>query len=321
MIEIRRLIIIGYSELALKLYRIYSKSFKVEIIYSERELKEFGKKIKVLKNYKIYLVKNIDKYLMKFERKNIFIFSLGSTFIFKKKIIDKFKNRIFNCHNTDLPKWKGGGDISYRIMNSYNFGATSVHEVSNKIDEGRIVFQKKYKINPINKNPLQLKKEIEKKAIGHLKIFFDNLILRKKFTFKKNKIDQGFYLPRLDTNIHGAIDWNWDGRDINSFVNSFSKPYKGAFSFCRNKKITIYKLNLKKEKFLKHPFMYGLVFKIHLSKFYVVAKNYSLIIDKKNFKSPIDLKVGDRLYTPASFFDKYKRLRVFYSPEGKIFKR
>ena len=90
MIEIRRLIIIGYSELALKLYRIYSKSFKVEIIYSERELKEFGKKIKVLKNYKIYLVKNIDKYLMKFERKNIFIFSLGSTFIFKK-IIDKFK--------------------------------------------------------------------------------------------------------------------------------------------------------------------------------------------------------------------------------------
>ena len=44
-------------------------------------------------------------------------------------------------------------------MNSYNFGATSVHEVSNKIDEGRIVFQKKYKINPINKNPLKLKKK------------------------------------------------------------------------------------------------------------------------------------------------------------------
>ena len=91
MIEIRRLIIIGYSELALKLYRIYSKSFKVEIIYSERELKEFGKKIKVLKNYKIYLVKNIDKYLMKFERKNIFIFSLGSTFIFKKKLLINLK--------------------------------------------------------------------------------------------------------------------------------------------------------------------------------------------------------------------------------------
>ena len=77
-------------------------------------------------------------------------------------------------------------------MNSYNFGATSVHEVSNKIDEGRIVFQKKYKINPINKNPLKLKKEIEKKAIGHLKIFFDNLILRKNLLLKKIKLIRVF---------------------------------------------------------------------------------------------------------------------------------
>ena len=58
---------------------------------------------------------------------------------------------------------ESGGDISYRIMNSYNFGATSVHEVSNKIDEGRIVFQKKYKINPINKN-FKTKKRNRKKS-------------------------------------------------------------------------------------------------------------------------------------------------------------
>ena len=60
-----------------------------------------------------------------------------------------------------MPNWKGGGDISYRIMNKSKVGATTVHHISNKIDQGDIVFQKKYKINNSTDDPLKLKLIIE----------------------------------------------------------------------------------------------------------------------------------------------------------------
>ena len=242
--KIRKLIIIGYSKLALRLYEKFSKSLVVEIIYSQRELKEFNREIKTLKNNKIFMIKDIDKYLQKLNnKKSIIIFSLGSSFIFKNKIINLYKNRIFNCHNTDLPRWKGGGDISYRIMNRYNKGATTIHEISKKIDEGKIVFQKKYKVEINATKPYKLKAIVQERAYNHLISFLNNLLAKKKFIYKKNKNEIGFYLPRLNTDIHGAINWNWDGRDIKSFINAFSIPYKGAFCFCRKKKYEFSKQN------------------------------------------------------------------------------
>ncbi len=318
----KKLIIIGYSKLALRLYEKFSKSLIIEIIYSERELKEFNKEIKLLKKNNIFLVKDIDRYLQKLNnKKSTIIFSLGSSFIFKNKIINLYKNRIFNCHNTDLPRWKGGGDISYRIMNKYNNGATTIHEISDKIDEGRIIFQKKYKVEINYIKPYKLREIVEERAYSHLIFFFKNLLAKKKFIYKKNKNETGFYLPRLNTEIHGAINWSWDGRDIKSFINAFSIPYKGAFCFCRKKKIRILKAKLIKQKSLKHPFMYGIIFRIYKNNIYVVAKNYSLIINKKDIKLEIDLKEGDRLYTPQSTIDLSKSLRVIYSHKGKTFKK
>jgi methionyl-tRNA formyltransferase len=318
----KKLIIIGYSKLALRLYEKFSKSLIIEIIYSERELKEFNKEIKLLKKHNIFLVKDIDRYLQKLNnKKSTIIFSLGSSFIFKNKILNLYKNRIFNCHNTDLPRWKGGGDISYRIMNEYNNGATTIHEISDKIDEGRIVFQKKYKIKLNDTTPYKLRKLVEKKAYNHLILFFNKLFSRKKFFYKKNKNSIGFYLPRLNTDIHGAINWDWDGREIKNFINAFSTPYRGAFCFCRKKKVRIFKAKLIKQQFLKHPFMYGIIFRIYKNNIYVAAKDYSLIINKKDIKLEKNLDEGDRLYTPQSTIDLSKSLRVIYSHKGATYKK
>lgn len=67
--------------------------------------------------------------------------------------------------------------------------------------------------------------------------------------------------------------------------------------------------------------MYGIIFRIYKNNIYVVAKNYSLIINKKDIKLEIDLKEGDRLYTPQSTIDLSKSLRVIYSHKGKTFKK
>jgi methionyl-tRNA formyltransferase len=317
----QKIIIIGFSQLSLRLYKQLSPNIDIQIIYSQREFVEFKNEIRKLKNYKIYKTNDIENYLKKNSRNsNTAIFSLGSTFIFNNKVTKLYKNRLFNCHNTDLPNWKGGGDISYRIMNRSNIGATTVHLISSKIDKGDIVFQKKYKIKTNNESPLKLKSIIENKAFEHLKLFFNNLLTGKRFNLKSNDERKGFYLPRLNTDLHGLINWEWDAKDIVSFINAFSRPYKGAFCFCRNKKIRIFKIKLIKENFLNHPFMYGLIFRSTKDKVFVVGKNKSLVINKKDIQSKIDLKEGDRLYVTQEMLDKQKSSRVFYSHKGKFFK-
>lgn len=314
------ILIIGFSHLALRLYKLLSPNINVKILYSQREYIDFKKEINNLKNYKLFKIKNIENYIKNFENSKTIIFSLGSTFIFNSKIIELYKNRLFNCHNTDLPNWKGGGDISYRIMNKSKVGATTVHHISNKIDQGDIVFQKKYKINNSTDDPLKLKLIIENNAFQHLKLFFNKLLTGKKFNLKSNDEKKGFYLPRLNTDLHGLINWEWDAKDIESFINALSKPYKGAFCFCRNKKVRIFKIKLIKENYLKHPFMYGLIFRSTKDKIFVVGKKNSLVINKKDIRTEANLKEGDRLYVTHAMLDKLKSLRVFYSHKGKFLK-
>ena len=205
-------------------------------------------------------------------------------------------------------------------MNRYKKGATTVHLISDKIDQGDIIFQRKYHVRANNDNPLKLKLFIENKAFKHLKEFFNKLLTGKKFNFKSNDVTKGFYLPRLNTKFNGLINWEWDAKDIESFVNAFSKPYQGAYCFCRNKKVRIFKVKLIKEKILKHPFMYGLIFRLTRDKIFVVGKKNSLEINKKDIQSDIMLREGDRLYVTQEMLDKQKSLRVFYSPKGKFFK-
>ena len=96
------------------------------------------------------------------------IFSLEVRSFLVIQLLNLYR-RLLNCHNTDLPNWKGGGDISIEVMNRYkrcnNFNF-------NKIDQGDIIFQKTYHIRSNNDNPLKLKLFIENKAFKHLKEFF-----------------------------------------------------------------------------------------------------------------------------------------------------
>ena len=114
--------IIGFSHLALRLYKFLSPNINVRILYSQREYVDFKKQINDLKNYKLFKIRNIENYIKNFDNSKTVIFSLGSTFIFNSRIIKLYKDRLLNCHNTDLPNWKGGGDISYRIMNRSKAG-------------------------------------------------------------------------------------------------------------------------------------------------------------------------------------------------------
>ena len=101
-----------------------------------------------------------------------------------KNIVEIYKNRIMNIHPSLLPEFGGKGFYGMKVHNAViksnekNSGAT-VHLVNDEYDKGRIIIQKKVKINVSDTaetlafKVLKIEHQIYPKAI---EIFFSNNI-------------------------------------------------------------------------------------------------------------------------------------------------
>jgi folate-dependent phosphoribosylglycinamide formyltransferase PurN len=67
--------------------------------------------------------------------------------ILSKNFIEKFNGQIINIHPSLLPKYKGLNTHQRVLRNHEKFSGCTVHFVNSKLDSGRIILQKKVKIN------------------------------------------------------------------------------------------------------------------------------------------------------------------------------
>jgi phosphoribosylglycinamide formyltransferase-1 len=67
--------------------------------------------------------------------------------ILSKNFIQNFKGQILNIHPSLLPKYKGLNTHERAITNKDRYSGCTVHFVSAKLDSGKIIIQKKVKIN------------------------------------------------------------------------------------------------------------------------------------------------------------------------------
>ena len=115
-------------------------------------------KAKGLKYSKVY---KIQKKVIDFKNKNIaekkllnllskkkirFICLAGFMKILSKKFIKKFSGKIVNIHPSLLPKYKGLNTHQKALKNNDKYSGCTVHYVTDKIDSGKIILQKKVKI-------------------------------------------------------------------------------------------------------------------------------------------------------------------------------
>tara|TARA_Y100000590_G_C15454804_1_gene914112 strand:- start:323 stop:901 length:579 start_codon:yes stop_codon:yes gene_type:complete len=81
--------------------------------------------------------------------------------ILSKNFIKNFDGKIINIHPSLLPKYKGLNTHKRALSNNDKFSGCSVHFVTNKLDSGKIILQKKVKINKTD-TVKSLKKKILK---------------------------------------------------------------------------------------------------------------------------------------------------------------
>ena len=79
--------------------------------------------------------------------------------IISKKFIKRFKGKILNIHPSLLPKYKGLNTHERVIKNNEKFSGCTVHFVNSNLDSGKIILQKKVRINRKD-TPKKLAKKI-----------------------------------------------------------------------------------------------------------------------------------------------------------------
>ena len=133
-----------------------ANSFKIKnyaIKFKNRSIFE-KKSLKLMKKY------NIDMICL-----------AGFMKIVSGNFIKKFANPILNIHPSLLPKYKGLNTHLRAIKNKDKFSGASVHKVTQKLDSGKIILQKKIKIlkkdtvKSLEKKVLKIEHEIYPKAI------------------------------------------------------------------------------------------------------------------------------------------------------------
>ena len=81
--------------------------------------------------------------------------------ILSSNFVKRFKGKILNIHPSLLPKYKGLNTHNRAIKNKESYSGCTVHYVNSKLDSGKIILQKKVKINK-NDNYFTLKAKILK---------------------------------------------------------------------------------------------------------------------------------------------------------------
>ena len=81
--------------------------------------------------------------------------------ILSGNFIKKFKGKIINIHPSLLPKYKGLNTHNRAINNNEKYSGCTVHLVTQRLDSGKIILQKKVRISK-NDTAESLKKKILK---------------------------------------------------------------------------------------------------------------------------------------------------------------
>jgi formyltetrahydrofolate-dependent phosphoribosylglycinamide formyltransferase len=117
---------------------------------------------KIIVNFKNYKI--AERKILKFikKKKINFICLAGFMKILSRNFIKKFKGKIINIHPSLLPKYKGLNTHKRAIDNKEKITGCSVHYVTSELDGGKIIIQKKIKIDK-NETSISLAKKVLKK--------------------------------------------------------------------------------------------------------------------------------------------------------------
>lgn len=248
-------------------------------------------------------------------------FSIGAAWIFRPPFIDLFDGRLLNLHGSRLPRDRGGGGFSWRILRGDRLGACLAHLVEPGVDTGDIVAMEEFAYPESCRTPADFKAHTLERYRTFLAGFLDRVEAGEEFEATPQAEHLSTYWPRLDTATHGHIDWSWDLDDIERFICAFDDPYPGARTGLGERTVRLKDCSTTAADGTFHPFQSGIVYRKTGDALYIACGEGSLVVgrllDEEGRDVKDDVRVGDRFHTPREDLDRARSTRVIYTAEGR----
>ena len=202
-----------------------------------------------------YIKKNLLKisfsYLEKKVKKNEYdwLLSIWSGKIYKKKFLSKFKNTL-NLHPSYLPYNRGKDPYVWATYNSTPIGV-SIHEITSKIDKGKIYLRKKIFLPfPFSAYQVYTKSllEIKKLFILNWKKIKDKKIKLKKITYNTELNLRKHLVQHTFLDLNKINNKNHNYKNLIMKILSCDFKHKNSLQIKIDKNIFDTKIFMKKNK-------------------------------------------------------------------------
>lgn len=156
--------------------------------------------------------------LLKSERNDILILSVLNRYIFKEDIINMPNVKIINYHPGLLPNHKGTNPEAWAIYEGDNVAGVTWHIITNKVDCGNIIIQKKIEIGKRDTS-VSLFLKLNKLAEVAFSEIIESVIMDCEVEIPQEKVKGEFHYFR-DIPNDGFLDLNWDDNKKSAFLRS-----------------------------------------------------------------------------------------------------
>lgn len=159
------------------------------------------------------------KYLLRQEKEKTLLISIMNNYIIPSDILANDKITFINLHSGLLPSYRGRNCGGWALFNEEEITGVSWHYLTDKVDDGNLLWQKKIPITDSDTSLGILRKQNE----SGLKIIDENLdkILCEDIHGIPQPIDKKInYYYAKDKPNDGYFDFNWSGKKISCFLRA-----------------------------------------------------------------------------------------------------
>lgn len=179
---------------------------------------------------------------------------------FIPKSVYSIPKKFIVFHDSLLPRYRGFAPMNWALINGEKETGVTAFYISDEIDAGDIVAQKKVKIDFLDDAQSLDRKitDVYLEILGKIISKFKKGKIRAR---KQNHRKATYTCKRIPAD--GKIDWKMPAKKIYDLIRGLADPYPGAFCFWQGKKIYIWKSSLIKNSPTYRGSIPGRVIKVH----------------------------------------------------------
>jgi methionyl-tRNA formyltransferase/LmbE family N-acetylglucosaminyl deacetylase len=195
--------------------------------------------------YKVESINSLETAVMLKNLSPDVLFIIGWSEIVKKHILEIPRMGVIGFHASMLPHYRGPAPVNWAIIKGEKQTGNTMFWMSPGIDTGNIIDQRGIKINK-NDTCATIYKKV---SMTEVKMVIDNIdnLMNGGMPGKA----QTTILPKLKRRFpeDGLMRWENKAGEMHDFIRGVTRPYPGAFTFFRKKKLFFWKSAYKDEDF------------------------------------------------------------------------